>query len=100
MFVSEGSGGSDTEMMDTGGRNSDSESDTDDDSDSQDDSGGERDNTDAGARMTADRHDDREEERDRGEKHTGGLHLLQPLSTNTSSVTPVSFPRTPKITLL
>ncbi|ROL44814.1 WW domain-binding protein 11 [Anabarilius grahami] len=67
----EGSGGSDTEMMDTGGRNSDSESDTDDDSDSQDDSGGERDNTDAGARVTADRHDDREEERERGEKHTG-----------------------------
>ncbi|CAM4610948.1 hypothetical protein PO909_000009 [Leuciscus waleckii] len=67
----EGSGGSDTEMMDTGARNSDSESDTDDDSDSQDDSGGERDNTDAGARVTADRHDDRDEERDRGEKHTG-----------------------------
>lgn len=46
--------------MDTGGRDTDSESDG--DSDSQDDN--ERDEE-------ADRHDDREVERDRSEKHTG-----------------------------
>uniref|UniRef100_A0A672L735 Wbp11/ELF5/Saf1 N-terminal domain-containing protein n=1 Tax=Sinocyclocheilus grahami TaxID=75366 RepID=A0A672L735_SINGR len=57
-------GGSDSEMMDTGGR--DSDSDADDDSDSQDDSGAERDDADADARMTSDRHDDRDED-----KHTG-----------------------------
>lgn len=56
----DGGGGSDTELMDTGGRDTDSESDG--DSDSQDDN--ERDET-------AHRHDDREVERDRSEKHTG-----------------------------
>ncbi|XP_067309681.1 WW domain-binding protein 11 [Pseudorasbora parva] len=55
----EGSGGSDTEMMETGVRNSDSESDSEDESDSQEDSGGERDNTEGRAM---------DEER---EKHTG-----------------------------
>ncbi|XP_051571666.1 WW domain-binding protein 11-like isoform X2 [Myxocyprinus asiaticus] len=64
-------GGSDTEMFDVGGRDTDSESDADDDSDSQDDSGGERDDTDADMRMMTDRHDDREDERDRADKHTG-----------------------------
>ncbi|XP_050962640.1 WW domain-binding protein 11 [Labeo rohita] len=64
-------GGSDTEMMDTGGRDSDRESDADDDSDSQDDSGAERDDADADGRMTSDRHDDRDEDRDRADKHTG-----------------------------
>ncbi|XP_051996263.1 WW domain-binding protein 11-like [Xyrauchen texanus] len=64
-------GGSDTEMFDIGGRDTDSESDADDDSDSQDDSGGERDDTDADMRMMTDRHDDREDERDRADKHTG-----------------------------
>lgn len=58
-------GGSDSEMMDVGARDSDRESDADDDSDSQDDSGTERDDADA------DHHDDRDEERDRGDKHTG-----------------------------
>ncbi|XP_052406478.1 WW domain-binding protein 11-like [Carassius gibelio] len=55
-------GGSDSEMMDTGGRDSDSEAD--DDSDSQDDSDTERDDADADIRMTSDRHDDED-------KHTG-----------------------------
>ncbi|RXN39220.1 WW domain-binding 11 [Labeo rohita] len=58
-------------MMDTGGRDSDRESDADDDSDSQDDSGAERDDADADGRMTSDRHDDRDEDRDRADKHTG-----------------------------
>ncbi|XP_051569747.1 WW domain-binding protein 11 isoform X2 [Myxocyprinus asiaticus] len=65
----EGGGGSDTEMFDVGGRDTDSESDAEDDSDSQDDSGGERDDTDADMRMTSDRHDDLENER--ADKHTG-----------------------------
>ncbi|XP_055051163.1 WW domain-binding protein 11 isoform X2 [Misgurnus anguillicaudatus] len=58
--------GSDTEMMDTGGRETDSESDAGDDSDSQGDSAGERDETETDVRMKGDRHDDREHERDRG----------------------------------
>ncbi|KAL1279591.1 hypothetical protein QQF64_026264 [Cirrhinus molitorella] len=62
-------GGSDSEMMDAGGRDSDRESEADDDSDSQDDSGAERDDADADARMTTDRHEDRDE--DRADKHTG-----------------------------
>ncbi|XP_043091837.1 WW domain-binding protein 11 [Puntigrus tetrazona] len=64
-------GGSDSEMMDTGGRDSDRDSDADDDSDSQDDSGAERDDADVDPRMMSDRHGDRDEERDRGDKHTG-----------------------------
>ncbi|XP_073691410.1 WW domain-binding protein 11 [Garra rufa] len=65
----EGSG-SDGEMMDTGGRDSDRESDAEDDSDSQDDSGTERDDTDADGRMM-DGHEDRDDDRDRADKHTG-----------------------------